>query len=77
MGNLVRDGIFTKPFWHITSDIFIPSIKKYGLGGVNPIATYELIDVFRTLVGLGNREREFDENWKKYKPFLEEIAEQT
>lgn len=39
-------------FYHGTSSIYLRSIKKYGLGGINPNIDYKLFELLRFMYEL-------------------------
>lgn len=53
--DLVNEGKFTIPLYHGTSTIFLDSIKKNGLGGINPIKEFKIIEALRLLLNFADK----------------------
>jgi len=52
MTDIVEDGHLTIPLYHGTSTIFIESILKHGLAGLNPIKEWDVISFARCVLSL-------------------------
>ena len=52
MTELVRNGIFVSPLYHGTTTLFVESIKKYGLGGMDIVKEWNLVKVYGELFNL-------------------------
>ncbi len=64
-------------FFHGTSDIFLDSIRKYGLGKINPNIDYKNLDVLIYLNNLAKKYLQHNEEYKKHKDTSNAIANQT
>jgi hypothetical protein len=50
---LIKDGLLMIPLFHGTSTLFLEEILAKGLGGVNPIKKYNIMDTLEKLVQKG------------------------
>jgi hypothetical protein len=50
MTTMLENGIFKKPLYHGTTNLFIDSIKDHGLGGRNLVEEWNLIAIYRELL---------------------------
>lgn len=48
--SIVQDGILRVPLYHGTSNLFLESIVRLGLGGANPLEPLQVLDFLRDLV---------------------------
>jgi hypothetical protein len=64
------------PLYHGTSSIFLPSIRKNGLGGVNPVAQLDVLTSLRHLAASCKDSCTSDPWWDENKKCIEKMAQQ-
>jgi hypothetical protein len=72
---LVRDGILQVPLFHGTSAVFESSLRRFGLGGKNPIGEMRVLDLFKEVVPLCERYLAQDEAWKMCSIYAYDIVQ--
>src|ERR1051326_432016 len=75
---LVKDGILQIPLFHGTSAMFESSLRRFGLGGKDPIREMRVLDLYKEVVALCERHLPEDNVWKLHSIYTDDIvAEET
>ena len=74
---LIVDGKLTIPLYHGTSDLFLGSIKEFGLGGRNLIQELCVIELLRQLVAICQTSLPNQEEWLVRMDDAERITRQV
>ena len=73
---IISDGIFRLPLYHGTTSIFMDSIQKFGLGGINAIVKYEAEKFYDCLYNIANNKLENDQEWNSVSFAADLVKEQ-
>jgi hypothetical protein len=65
------------PLYHATSSIFEDSIKRFGLGGINPIKELKVIELISELKTLAERFVIHTNDWKQLEGTTSKIEQQS
>lgn len=76
MNSVVKNGLFQIPLYHGTSTLFVDSINKFGLGGVNLIQQLRGNEFLKTLQIVADRAFRNDVEWQTSRFAVQWIADQ-